>query len=962
MIGPLVHSSLLRRGAAVVAVGADGEDVTGTGLHAAAAGLAARLRAAGAGPGAAVAIALPQTVGQVAALVAVLYTGADFVFVDPDQPPARNADFMAAVRPACVLGGAAGRAAEVFAGCEAEHLPVEAPLPGAVPDAEPSFTPSGYFVQTSGTTGRPKVLRVDGRALENRLRWGQGVYPLGLDDVVLSTSRPGFDFYVWELLAPLVFGAKLVLTSRLEAASAKDLLDRCVAEKATAVHFFPRMLDEFSVLAAASPGGLALRWVFSGGAALPVDTLATARSALPGAVVLNQYGPAECCVDVTFLDCRTWNGGNGTSRTGTVPIGRPIDGTSVRVVDAMLRPVPPGTTGEILIGGIAAETTRVVSGQDASRPAFIALEEGGTTRTVYRTGDYGHVDEAGLLHYSGRQDTQFKINGARVDLSEVAAAVRGIDGVGDCHVYPAESGTGEVALGVVIESAELTKSECRRRLAGALPLFMVPTRIDVVERLPRTPKLEIDVAGLREMFPARGIDRARGGVPATAAPRRDGADAARTRPGSARIRPASLAEQRLIGMRQAEGRPPHQTVANHLRIRGELDLPRLEHAFRELVARHPMLRTTYAFHGDRLMAVEHERPAPDAVEIRSTTGVRDEEVLRAFVQEEFEREILRFCDPDRHSTVRAVVYRHAPDLFSLLLVLDHIAVDERSKAMLQSELAVLYRGDGAGLPTAVPYDPARLAQEFPPAREIPELVACASPAPPRILPSPDPVADPAAFTADTVRFDFGPDAPERVGRVCGRLKCTRFEFLIATFFRALKHYAGQDDVALLVPVDSRNTVEDFEAVGFFQNLMPLRSRIPADADLATVIADSKHGVRAALAYRDFPIDRVIAQFRDDSVTQARRNPIWQMLFTYSSDGVDANWRLEGLDVQDVPMWRGEVGLELHIELSDTPAGLTGSLDFARGALDNAAATRIGALWTRAVHWALEEAEALTPVR
>ncbi|MGW1141150.1 AMP-binding protein [Streptomyces zhihengii] len=948
MIGSLMHSSLLRRGDGPAVTGADGRSLDGATLHAAAARLAAALRAQGAGPGHTVAIALPQNVEQVVALAAVVYSGADFALIDLDAPPARAARFLDVLRPRCLVldTDAPGGHQEELARTAAAVVPVRTaygPGAGDIP-FEPSFTPGGYCVQTSGTTGEPKVLRVDGAALENRLRWGQGAYPLGPDDVLLSTSRPSFDFYVWEVTAALCFGPRLVLTTAFEAASAETLLGRCEDEGATAVHFFPRMLDEFSELAASSGGCPGLRRVFSGGAPLPGATLAKARAALPNATVLNQYGPAECCIDVSWLVC-----GEEHEGFATVPVGRPVDRTTLTVVDSALRPVPTGVVGEILIGGIAARTTRVLAGEVPGRfvPTDVTAGE-----VAYRSGDFGRFDEDGLLHWVGRQDNEFKIHGGRVDLAEVTAAVRGVGGVTDCHVYPTGAADGGIALGAVVESREVTAAACRSRLAAVLPLYMVPTVLRVVERLPRTAKLEIDVPRLTEECGLRPLPPRQPPAPAGAA----GTPAARGA-GWAAVRPVSLPEERLIGMRRIPGRPPHLMVANHLVIRGALDLPRLTTALRELVARHSILRTTYAELDGRVVAVVHEGPADDVVEVRPLNGVLDDRAAAEHVQRALKDEEKRFSDPDRQSMMRAVVYRRAPELFSLLLIFDHIAVDERSKAMLQEELALLYQGDGHKLGPAVPYDPARIRGDFPPAREVPVLLAALDPLPPRVLPSPDPVADPAAFRAGSHEFDLLGDRRHEIDALVRRLRCTRFELLLASFFRAMKQFADEDDILVVAPADTRGTVEDFETVGFFQNLVPLRSRTPADADPWRLVDDCKQAVRAALGHRDHPVALLTEEFRDPAVTAARRNPIWQIVFVPTAMQVDANWALEGLEVADVPLRLTETGLELMAEVSDTAAGLKAAFRYARGAMEAHDAERLAVLWTRSLEWALDEVAA-----
>ncbi|MEE1926775.1 amino acid adenylation domain-containing protein [Streptomyces sp. TRM 70351] len=450
---------------------------------------AALLTAHGVGVGHRVAVLMERSAAHIAAALGIISVGAAYQPSDPQLPAPRIRGLLAQSRPALLITdsasaqiGPAGLPVVTPADTDRWTEPAPAVRPG------PGGGDTVYVMHTSGTTGRPKGVVVPHRALVNRFRWGQGVYPLGRGDRVLWHANVGFDFSVWEMLAPLAFGATVVVGDPKEAGD-PDALAACLARDAiTAVHFVPRMLGlvtgRLSTAQAAQ-----LRYVFCGGATMSAAARDAWLTAYPWTRLFNQYGPTETCIDSTTFLC------NGSEHSGEVPIGTPVDGTHVRVADHSLLPVAPGETGELLIGG-AGLADGYLHQPERTAERFVTDPYG---ERLYRTGDLARLDPDGRLFHLGRLDRQIQINGVRAELGEIEHELLQHPDIQEVHVAALTRGPDTVGtLAYVVTNAELTATAIRRHAAGLLPRPLVPTRIVRLDSpLPRTHKGEVDVQALR---------------------------------------------------------------------------------------------------------------------------------------------------------------------------------------------------------------------------------------------------------------------------------------------------------------------------------------------------------------------------------------------------------------------------------------------------------------------------------
>ncbi|TLW94650.1 hypothetical protein FFT09_01830 [Saccharomonospora piscinae] len=417
----------------------------------------------------------------------------------------------------------------------------------------------------------------------------------------------------------------------------------------------------------------------------------------------------------------------------------------------------------------------------------------------------------------------------------------------------------------------------------------------------------------------------------------------------AHVYPASSTQSRLIMMRYARGAVPAQVVGVHLLVRGPLDLDRLREALVALVRRHTILRTNYALaESGEVLAILHQYEGPDLFELCGETGLSDVRDIGDHVNTLLGRIVDRFTSPDRHSILQAVVIPHVADLHSLVLAIDHIAVDERSKAVLQSELAVLYAGEGDTLAEPHPYDAAGVRNTFPEIDEVAGLRDLLTPLPPRFLPSPDPRGEPGSFRPVMATRTLGAAVRERMEASSRRHRCTRFVLHVAAVMWALKQFSESDDISLVIPMDTRRRPQDFDTVGFFQNLVLLRSRSPRAAGLGGTLEECRSLVRDAFGRRDYPIATLMAAARAERGAVPCRNPLYQVALLYATENVDLGWTLDGVEVTPVELDFPEAPVELSVYLTESPSDTEAMLVGAAGALDAGDLDRLLGSWREAM--------------
>ncbi|MFC5286679.1 amino acid adenylation domain-containing protein [Actinokineospora guangxiensis] len=481
------------------AVTSDGVELTYAELNGRANRLAHLLISRGAEPERHVALCLPRGADLVVAILATLKSGAAYLPVDPGYPAERvafvlaDADAVTVVADASTAHLAAGHDVLLLDPAATAERPATDPGPVGLRPEHPA-----YLIYTSGSTGRPKGVLVPHDAAANLARWA--VAELGERPArVLASTSAGFDVSVFEMFAPLISGGHIDVVADL-----RVLVDDPGAWSGRLLSAVPSALG--SVLAEGPVLSAPAVWLC--GEAVPADLLEQVRARVPGAGVANIYGPTEATVYAT-----AWH--DDGRRAGAPPIGKPIWNTRAYVLDGALRPVAPGTPGELYLAG------RQLARGYLDRPGltaerFPACPYGAPGERMYRTGDLVRWSADGELEHLGRVDDQIKVRGHRIEPGELEAVLRTHPGVRDAVAVLREDRPGSRLLVAYLAGSGIDEAGVRALVAERLPAWFAPAAIVVLPALPSTPNGKLDRNALPAPdFAADGSGRA----PATEAER-----------------------------------------------------------------------------------------------------------------------------------------------------------------------------------------------------------------------------------------------------------------------------------------------------------------------------------------------------------------------------------------------------------------------------------------------------------
>ncbi|MFE4972271.1 amino acid adenylation domain-containing protein [Kitasatospora sp. NPDC056651] len=388
--------------------------------------LAARLRRLGAGPDGRVGLYVEPSVELVAGAWGVLYAGAGYLPLAPEYPEDRLRYMAEDSGTRIVLTQAHLRerlAALVPAGTAVVTFEDVPPVPdpreeGALAREEGALAPESlaYVIYTSGSTGRPKGVMIEHRSVVSQLRWMHSAGHLGPEVTVLQKTPMSFDAAQWEILAPAV-GARVVAGTPGLYRDPQTLVAAVREQGVTALQCVPTLLR-----ALLDTEGFAdctgLTKVFSGGEALSRRLARDLGRALPGAALVNLYGPTECTINATWHLVDPAEPGDGA---GSVPIGRPVADTRCYVLDDDLVPVAADGVGELYLGGVQL-ARGYLNRPELTAERFVPSPFAADER-LYRTGDLVRWNPDGTLQFAGRVDNQVKLRGYRVELDEIARAI-----------------------------------------------------------------------------------------------------------------------------------------------------------------------------------------------------------------------------------------------------------------------------------------------------------------------------------------------------------------------------------------------------------------------------------------------------------------------------------------------------------------------------------------------------------
>ncbi|MFF9865932.1 amino acid adenylation domain-containing protein [Streptomyces sp. NPDC013953] len=994
-----------------------------------------------------VGVYLERSAAMVVALLGTLRAGAAYVMLDPDFPAVRLRAMAADAGVRLVVDGAGARwehgaRIDVAAG-GASAVRGAAPGPDGgggrlwreAPDGdgrelrredatvgEPrrADRDAACVMFTSGSTGRPKGIVASHHAVTATLT-GQDFASFGPGAVWLQAAPVSWDAFALELWGPLLNGGTCVLHPGQRPDPV--VMGRLVAEHGVTSVYLSAGL--FNVVVDEYPRALdGVREVLVGGEALSTGHVARALERWPGLRLSNGYGPVEGMV---FLTTHRITAADVRDGAAGVPIGRPLHGKRVYVLDARLRPVPDGTVGELYAAG-AGLALGYAGGPGASAERFTADPYGPAGTRMYRTGDLVRRRADGVLEFVGRADAQVKIRGFRVEPGEIEAVLGRRPGVGRVAVVAREDATGERRLvayvaghqgdrgapgtGAGAGTRTAVAAELREYAASVLPRHLVPDTVVVLDALPLTPNGKLDRAalpapegpagggrrpgtereqalcalfadvlgvpsvgadddffalgghsllvarllgrihavlgaevGVRTLFEAPTPAKLASRLTAVAAPAGEapdtgsgagsgsGANAVPARAGDGESGTAvSYAQRRLWFLDRLDAGVAY-TMPMLARLRGPVDAGALEAALGEVVARHEALRTVFD-------TVDGE-PVPrvltgDAARPRFTHLVVPGEELEARIGEAAR---YRF-DLAAELPVHAVLFtvRERPDEHALLLVMHHIAADGWSLPPLFRDLSRAYTGEALP-PLPVGYaEHARRRRERAVGRGDDRLAHWRKALDGARAPELPWRADNSGRAdAGTVVRTLDAEAHGRLVALGREHGATLFMVLHAALAAVLVRAGAGDDTVIAAPVAGRGTdgtVDD--VVGFFVNLLVLRTDASGDPALRELLARVRDTDLSALAHQDVPFEEVVDAL--NPVRRPGRQPFTDVVLALQNNA-RAEVDLPGVDasVEVVRTGAARFGLlvdvtDHHASSSGAPAGLSITLEYREAAL------------------------------
>jgi amino acid adenylation domain-containing protein len=471
--------------------GPDGDALTYAELNERANRLAHHLRDRGVARGVTAGLCMERGDAMLVALLGILKAGGAYVPLNPEHPPARIREQLEQAGSALLvthdhLLGALGSMAETVV-CPERDADVLAGCSGSNPDHVAGPDDLAYVMYTSGSTGVPKGVGVTHGNLANYTaymveRLAGDREPLAF--AVLSAITTDLGNTV--LFPALASGGTLHVIDPQRAIDGEALADYAREHPLDVIKIAPSHLATLLAPGPRAADALPRRWLITGGEVLTWELVAVIRALSPGCRLMNHYGPTEATIGCCTYDA------DATPRAdaATVPIGRPVAGARVHVLDESLEPVPDGVPGELCVGGAGVAAGYVNAPEETGRRFVPDLAGEGR---AYRTGDRVRRLRDGAIEFLGRLDDQVKIRGFRVEPGEIEAALARHPLVRQAAVIVDDAEGGDRRLVAYVVAAERpTADELRTFLAATLPDYMLPSAFALVDNVPVTASGKVD--------------------------------------------------------------------------------------------------------------------------------------------------------------------------------------------------------------------------------------------------------------------------------------------------------------------------------------------------------------------------------------------------------------------------------------------------------------------------------------
>jgi len=424
-------------------------------------------------------ICLDRSLDMIMGILAILKAGGAYVPIDPDYPQNRIKYILDDVDSSLILTQANYQDLFEIDSLLIDQKSIYDRFKKTSPEIKVDKDSLAYVIYTSGTTGQPKGVMNIHAGIHNRLVWMRDYFNVTNEDTILQKTSFCFDVSVWELMLPMITGAKLVfakVNGHKEPSYLKDLL---IQQGVTMMHFVPSMLATF-LQNIEELDGAELKSVICSGEELKASTVKDFQAKLPAIGLYNLYGPTEAAIDVTCQDLTNYDNAD------IVSIGEPIANTQIYIVDSQNNIQSVGVKGEMLIGGVQV-ARGYLNKPELTNQKFIANPfNQNDPYKLYRTGDIARWLPDGRIEYLGRIDNQIKLRGYRIELGEIENCLLEnpdiMSAAVDYREYLGEFSI--VAYYVADQESEIEADALKEYLKERIPENMIPSYFVEMEELP----------------------------------------------------------------------------------------------------------------------------------------------------------------------------------------------------------------------------------------------------------------------------------------------------------------------------------------------------------------------------------------------------------------------------------------------------------------------------------------------
>jgi amino acid adenylation domain-containing protein len=895
-------------------------------------------------------VCLERSFEMLIGIIGILKAGGAYIPVDPEYPVDRIAYMLNDSAAKIVLSSGAGTSKLRVENLQVIELDKDWELISKQDDNNLDTVITAdqlaYVIYTSGSTGKPKGAMNEHGGVVNRLSWTQSYFELTAADTVLQKNTFSFDVSVWELLWPILTGAKLVFAKPGAQGDSLYLKSVIESQRVTLLHFVPSMLSVF-LLDIEKGDCPELKHVLCSGEALTTAQVKLFRSKLPHVALHNLYGPTEAAIDVTY-----WSDLEKDPNIEIVPIGTPVSNTQIHIRSASGQLSPIGVPGEICIGGVQV-ARGYLNQPELTKEKFITdpYSEDKDAK-LYRTGDQGRWLSDGNIEYLGRIDDQVKIRGYRIELGEIEQVLLQHENLRQVVVLARadKQGTKKLTAYVVMDEAAYDKQELQNYLGERLPEYMVPRLWVRLDSLPLTPNGKTDKRALPE---AETNNEESYTAPQTQAEKQLakiweellGIEQVGTKDNFFELGGHSLLAMRVISqvrrelnkelkirdlfvyptiaelskqleeetaeqldntIQKIDPRPEYiplsysqerlwfidrleGSVSYHisavLKLEGEVNITALQNSLKTVVERHEILRTVIR---------EHEGQGYQYVKINNWLLKQSQiEETEAALKDYIANETVRPFDLSQDDMLRAELIATGRDEYVLLLMLHHIVADGWSMPILVSEFSKLYNDYNNNKtpelksPEIQYADYAIWQREYLNAHRLQNKLnywgeKLAGTA---TLELPTDHRHPAVQSSRGAIYEFtiGKEQAEKLQKLSLEQGATLYMTLLAIFKVLLYRYSGQEDICIGTPVANRDREETGELIGFFVNTLALRTTVNGKETFTEFLSKVKQTTLEAYSHQEVPFEKVV-----EAVVKERdlnRPPLFQVMFALQNTAV-----------------------------------------------------------------------------